>query len=84
MSGKFTRVSLAEAGNGQTDWKRLRALRESELEAAIAADPDCLALSPHVVSRTEARILRHVARAELKPWARTRPLRRSELRKLSI
>ena len=88
MNGKLTRISLAKAGDGRTDWKRLRSLRDSELDEAIASDPDCLLLTDHFVSHSEARVLRHVLRAyrsgRLKPWIWTRPLRRSELRKISI
>lgn len=41
MSEKITRVSLDEAiERDRTDWARLRALTDDEIEAAIAADPD--------------------------------------------
>ena len=86
MSEKLTRVSLAKAANGRTEWKRLRSLSDRELDLAISADPDCLVLADYVVSSGEARVLRHVVHAyrfgRLKPWTRT--LRRSELRKLAI
>jgi len=86
MNEKFTRVSADEAGNGRTDWKRLRALRDSELDKAISTDPDAMTLSDHFASNSEQRILRRIVYAyrfgRLKPWSR--PLRRSELRDLSI
>lgn len=45
MSGDITRISLDEAVRGdRTDWARLRALTEDEIEAAIAADPDTFGL----------------------------------------
>jgi len=75
---------LAEAGSGRTDWIRLRALDDSELEAAVADDADCFALTGRIVSRNEARTFRQVVHAcrfgRFKPWTRT--LRQSELRKL--
>jgi uncharacterized protein YegP (UPF0339 family) len=41
MSAKFTRIGLGEAAEeSRTDWARLRALTDAEIEAAIAGDPD--------------------------------------------
>ena len=41
MSGSYTRIGLEEAGEGsRTDWQRLRSLSETDIDAAIAADPD--------------------------------------------
>lgn len=45
MNEQLTRVSLALAGSGQTDWDRVAALTDAEIDAAIAADTDCYALS---------------------------------------
>ncbi len=36
----IVRVSLAEAGTGRTDWARVAALTDEEIEKAIAEDPD--------------------------------------------
>lgn len=77
---------MEEAGNGRTDWKRLKALRDSELDDAISTDPDAMTLLDHLASHGEVRVLRRIVHAyrfgRLKPWSR--PLRRSELRNLSI
>ena len=41
MSGSYTRIGLEEDRDGsRTDWVRLRALTDEEIELAIAADPD--------------------------------------------
>ncbi|MBX9664820.1 hypothetical protein [Novosphingobium sp.] len=44
MNEQLTRVSLAKAGKGQTDWDRLRSLTDAQIDAAIAADDDSFAL----------------------------------------
>jgi uncharacterized protein (DUF4415 family) len=42
MKEKITRITLSEAltRRGKTDWKRVDALTDAEIEAAIASDPD--------------------------------------------
>ena len=40
MSGKITRRKLGEIREDRTDWARVDAITEEELERAIAADPD--------------------------------------------
>ncbi len=42
MKEKVTRITLREAltRKGKTDWKRVDALTDEDLEAAIASDPD--------------------------------------------
>jgi len=40
MREKITRKSLTGERNGKTDWARVDALTECELERSIAADPD--------------------------------------------
>jgi uncharacterized protein YegP (UPF0339 family) len=46
MSGKNTRVSLGEAVEGDlTDWARVRALTDDEIEQAIRDDPDTFAMA---------------------------------------
>ena len=47
---KITRVSLDELetlGPGLTDWARVNALTDEEIEAAVAADPDAPPLLDH-------------------------------------
>ena len=36
----IVRVSLAEAGTGRTDWARVDALTDEDIDKAIAEDPD--------------------------------------------
>jgi uncharacterized protein YegP (UPF0339 family) len=45
MNEQLTRVSLGQAGNGNTDWDRVRTLTDAEIDAAISGDPDTFALS---------------------------------------
>ena len=46
MSAKFTRIGLEEESEAsRTDWARLRALTDAEIEAAIADDPDSYAFA---------------------------------------
>jgi len=40
MGGKITKRKLGDVGEDLTDWKRVDAMTEEELERAIAADPD--------------------------------------------
>lgn len=40
MSGKTTRLKLGEVRQDLTDWARVDAMTEEELERAIASDPD--------------------------------------------
>ena len=40
MSGKITRRELGDVREDLTDWARVDAMTEEELERAIAADPD--------------------------------------------
>ncbi len=40
MSEEITVRRLSDRRNGETDWARVRAMTEDELERAIAADPD--------------------------------------------
>ena len=40
MSAKITRRKLGEVREDRTDWARVDAMTEQELERAIAADPD--------------------------------------------
>lgn len=48
MSGKSTRIgSDAVSEESRTDWARLRALTEDEIDEAIAADPDSYAIADH-------------------------------------
>lgn len=44
MNEQITRVSLGQVGSGQTDWDRVRALTDAQIDAAIASDPDAFAL----------------------------------------
>ena len=45
MSGNFTRIGLDEDRDGSaTDWARLRALSDEEIETAIASDPDAYSI----------------------------------------
>jgi uncharacterized protein YegP (UPF0339 family) len=45
MSGGITRVSMNEAvKEDRTDWQRVRALTDEQIDAAIAADPDTFAM----------------------------------------
>lgn len=37
---RTVRVSQADAGVGNSDWKRVEALSDAEIEAAIDSDPD--------------------------------------------
>jgi len=45
-TGEVTRTTASEArayvaaGRGRTDWERVRAMTDEEIDAAIAADPD--------------------------------------------
>lgn len=39
-SGNIVRKSLSELGKGKTDWARLDALTDADIEKAIAEDPD--------------------------------------------
>lgn len=56
MSGKTTIRKLRDARRGRTDWQRVDALTEEELEAAIASDPDTEELVPGWLER--AKLLR--------------------------
>jgi uncharacterized protein YegP (UPF0339 family) len=41
MNGKLTRIDSTAAADGSlTDWARIRALTDDEIDAAIASDPD--------------------------------------------
>jgi uncharacterized protein YegP (UPF0339 family) len=41
MNAKITRIGLEEGSEeSRTDWARLRALTDAEIEAAVAGDPD--------------------------------------------
>ena len=60
MSGdSITRISAQEAlrrierGESLTDWQRVRALSEAEIEAAAAADPDWQEVDPDWVAKAE-------------------------------
>jgi uncharacterized protein (DUF4415 family) len=53
MSERTTVRSLRDARRGQTDWQRVDALTEEELEAATAADPDTEELEPGWIERAE-------------------------------
>ena len=60
---RITRRSLADRRTGETDWDRLRALRDEEVEAAAADDPDAplwtdeeLAAVELVLPPTEAKV----------------------------
>ena len=45
MNGGITRVSMDEAvKEDRTDWERVRALTDEQIDAAIAADPDTYAM----------------------------------------
>ena len=45
MSGSYIRIGLEEDRDGsRTDWARLRALGDEEIDRAIAADPDAYAI----------------------------------------
>ncbi len=55
MSEQLTRVSLAKAGSGQTDWVRLNAMSEAEIIAAIIEDEDSFALSDKDLATVVAR-----------------------------
>ena len=47
MSGKTTRARLSEASErDRTDWKRVDALSEAELDEAIRRDPDTFVPDP--------------------------------------
>lgn len=39
-SGTIVRKSLSELGKGKTDWARVNALTDADIEKAIAEDPD--------------------------------------------
>jgi hypothetical protein len=56
MNEQFTRVSLAKAGSGQTDWIRVNALTEAEIISAIAEDEDAFALSDKDLALLLARL----------------------------
>ena len=48
MNGKVTRIDLsAEPEGSRTDWTRLRALTDDEIEAAVAEDPDAYLFGEH-------------------------------------
>lgn len=56
MSGKITRISLDEAlkaaaTESQTDWHRVRALTDKDIDAAIASDPDSWAPDENELKR---------------------------------
>ena len=57
--GNITRISAQEAlrrierGESLTDWARVRAMSEQEVEAAAAADPDWRDVDPDWVARAE-------------------------------
>lgn len=52
MSGRTIRTSLGEASKPSvTDWAKLKALGDVEIDAAIAADPDAYALDQEVLGR---------------------------------
>jgi uncharacterized protein (DUF4415 family) len=57
--GNITRISAQEAlrrierGESLTDWARVRAMSEEEVEAAAAADPDWHDIDPDWVAKAE-------------------------------
>jgi uncharacterized protein YegP (UPF0339 family) len=45
MSGDITRISMTEAvKEDRTDWQRVRAMTDDQIDAAIASDPDTFAM----------------------------------------
>jgi uncharacterized protein YegP (UPF0339 family) len=45
MSGDITRISMTEAvKEDRTDWQRVRALTDAQIDAAIESDPDTFAM----------------------------------------
>ena len=58
-AGSITRIFAQEAlrrierGESLTDWDRVRALSEAEIEAAAAADPDWQEVDPDWVAKAE-------------------------------
>lgn len=46
MSERITRVSLAAAGKGRTDWDRLASLDDIEITARALDDPDTIIATP--------------------------------------
>lgn len=46
MSARFTRRRLGEVREDKTDWRRVDALSDAEIVAAIAADPDTFEPEP--------------------------------------
>jgi uncharacterized protein (DUF4415 family) len=57
--GNITRISAQEAlrrierGESLTDWERVRAMSDEQIEAAAAADPDWRDVDPDWVARAE-------------------------------
>ena len=66
MSENITRLSLAEAIEGdRTDWDRIASLSDQAIDASIAADPDCFA----VTAKPDRAIARYVVfKDEAKRW----------------
>lgn len=53
MSGKIIRTgSGADHRQSRTDWARVKALTDAEIDAAIACDPDAYALETETHGRT--------------------------------
>jgi len=69
MSEKPTRMNLDEAGEGRTDWQRVRSQSDAEIDAAIAADSDADAVSEAELARFAAMRARYeVLQAETGMW----------------
>ncbi|HWG38387.1 MAG TPA: BrnA antitoxin family protein [Terriglobales bacterium] len=46
VSGRNMTKRLASARKGKTDWRRVRALRDDDVERAVASDPDSNVINP--------------------------------------
>ena len=85
MRDAYTRIDLAQAGKGLSDWEYVAALSEADIARAIAGDADTFAADENdlrdYASLKLSRIAIALKKGRLRRWAR--PLRRSELRALA-
>lgn len=86
MSGRLTKVSLDVDNKSLTDWERLTALTDAEIDAAISNDPDSFTLNANEIARfrqvfpARSRVRRELSEKRSLKWSG--PLRRSEVRRL--
>lgn len=68
---RIARFLRDEVPKGKTDWDRLRALTDEEVEAAAASDPDCPPLS--LLELSQAQPVRPEDRAKVPVYIRLDP-----------